>query len=58
MNEKVFLLWIDHLDTYELVGVYSEMELAERDEVRIEPITFIEERELNIGKSLFLEETK
>ena len=61
MNDKVFLLWIDHQDTYELVGVYTDRILAEIDSLRIDPeirlyyaSIIIEEKELNIGKSLFL----
>jgi len=61
MNDKVFLLWIDHQDTYELVGVYTNRILAEIDSLRIDPeirlyyaSIIIEEKELNIGKSLFL----
>lgn len=52
---SVFLLWIDHFDSKELVGVYSEMELAEKDQLKIEPETFISKRELNVGESIFLE---
>lgn len=58
MVETVFLLWIDHLDSYELVGIYSEKELAEKDELRIEPKTIIYERMLNKGISIFLEDEK
>lgn len=55
MRKTVYLLWIDHYDSHELVGVYTEKKLAKQDEARLGPKTVINERILNEGQSLFLE---
>lgn len=55
MSNPVFLLWINHGDSFELVGVYSERELAEKDQLKIEPKTFIQQKQFNKGNSIFLE---
>jgi len=54
-KKPLFLLWINHGDSNELVGVYTEKPKAEYDASRIEPKTHIGEYQLNQGKSIFLE---
>lgn len=55
MSDSVFLLWIDHGDSIELVGVYTQRLFAEEDQLKIEPKTHIKEYQLNQGSSIFLE---
>ena len=54
-TDPVFLLWINHGDSNELVGVYTEEPKAEYDASRIQPQTHIGEYPLNKGSSIFLE---
>ena len=53
--KPVSLLWINHGDSNELVGVYTQRLFAEEDQLKIEPNTHIGEYQLNQGSSIFLE---